>query len=271
MPDLVTALTAAAEWWPYCAGSALGQIADESVYQLMLQKINDTALDERIRTDFALGLWRKPNPEVATQLPPLLQGDTPSTIKTAAGLAIGYAGTPANDAQLIALLDDPNARRYAAYAVALGGNEAAAQKLLEVLPADRDTEEVLRMAVGSTEDDNFNLLTQAMFESGQIYRRLQVGQIMMEGANGSSYSYLWNQITTRLRAGWEGPGGMSERDIRAALFKELGNPDAARRTLVSKTLAAMNLRGLLLAARDAGIKEAREVLLELDRPKQAKL
>ena len=33
----------------------------------------------------------------------------------------------------------------------------------------------------------------------------------------------------------------------------------------------MNLRGLLLAARDAGIKEAREVLLEQDRPKEVKL
>jgi HEAT repeat protein len=255
------------------AGSALGQIADESVYQLLLQKIQDKALDERIRTAYALGLWRKPNPDVAAQLPPLLQGDTPSTIKQAAALAIGYAGAPANDAQLLTLLDDPSARRYTAFAVALGGNDAAAQKLLTILPTDRDTEEVLRMAVGSTEDDNFNLLTQAMFDSGQIYRRLGVATIMMQGGpdGGTSYTYFWQQITARLRSGWDGPGGMSDRDIRAALFKELGSPDAERRSLVARTLASMNLRGLLLAARDAGVKEAREVLLEMDRPKEVKL
>ena len=88
---------------------------------------------------------------------------------------------------------------------------------------------------------------------------------------GTTYTYFWTQVTTRLRSGWDGPGGMSDRDIRAALFKELGSPDAERRKLVARTLAAMNLRGLLLAARDAGIKEAREILLEQDRPKEVKL
>ncbi len=248
------------------AGATLGQVADQGVYQLMLQKIMDTKLDERIRTDYATGLWRKPNPDVASQLLPLLSGDTPSGIKTAAALAIGYAGSAANDAKLIALLDDPTARRYAAFAVVLGGSEDAAHKLLAVLPKDRDTEEVLRMAVNSTENDNFNILTKAMFDSGQIYRRLRVGQILMEGTGQNSYTYVWAQVTARLRSGWEGAGGMSDRDIRETLYKELGSSDASRRALVANTLASMNLRGLLLAARDAGVKEARDVLLAADRP-----
>lgn len=255
------------------AGAVLGQIADAGVYQLMLQKIMDANLDERIRAAYATGLWRKPNPEVAVQLIPLLKAaETPAAIKAAAALAVGYAANPANDGELLAMLDDPNARRYASYAVVLGGNEAAAEKLLEVLPKDRDTEEILRMAVNSTEDDNFNLLTKTMFESGQIYRRLRVAQILMQGKGDTSYTYVWAHLTTRMRAGWEGIDGMSERDIRAALFKELGNPEAARRELIAATLASMNLRGLLLAARDANIKEAREVLLQQDRPReQAKL
>lgn len=253
------------------AGSTLGLIADAGAYQLMLQKIMDTKLDERIRTDYALGLWRKPNPEISTQLLPLLQGDTPAGVKTAAALAIGYAGNPANDAKLIALLDDPNARRYAAVAITLGGSEEAAHKLVDVLAKDRDTEEILRMAVNSTEDDNFNLLMKSMFDSGQLYRRLKVAQILSEGNGTASYSYAWLHITTRLRSGWEGPGGMSDRDIRETLFKEIGSSDPARRKLVADTLLAMNLRGLLLAARDAGVKEAREVLLAAERPKEVKL
>jgi len=252
------------------AGSTLGLIADASIYPTILAKIGDAKLDERIRTDYALSLWRKPNQELSTQLLPLLSGDTPSGVKMAAALAIGYAGNPANDAQLMTLLDDQNARRYAAFAIVLGGSEDAAHKLVEVLSKDRDTEEIVRMAVNSTEDDNFNLLTKSMFESGQLYRRLKVAQILAEGNATTSYGYVWLHLTTRLRAGWEGPGGMSDREIRETLFKEIGSADAARRKLMADTLAAMNLRGLLLAARDAGVKEAREVILAAERPKEAK-
>jgi hypothetical protein len=233
----------------------------------MLQKIMDTKLEERIRADYASGLWRKPNPDVASQLLGLLQGDTPAAIKTAAALAIGYAGSPANDAKLIALLDDPSARRYAAEAIVLGGSEDGARKLLAILPKDHDTEEVLRMSVNSSGDDNFNLLMKSMFDSNQVYRRLRVAEIMMQGTGQISYSYLWQQVTSRLRSGWEGAGGMSDRDIRETIFKELSSKDPERRRLAANTLSSMNLRGLLLAARDAGVKEARDVLMANDRPK----
>jgi hypothetical protein len=205
------------------------------------------------------------------QLVPLLSGETPGAIKTAAALAIGYAGSPTTDANLISLLDDPQARRYAAMAGVLGGSEEVARKLLEVLPKDRDAEEIVRLAVNSNEDDNFNLLTKTMFESGQIYRRIRVAEILREGigegAAAISYSYVWLQLTTRLRAGWDGPGGMSERAIRNTLNEQLASQDPARRQLVANVMGAMNYRGLLLAARDAGGKEARDVLMAQDRPR----
>jgi HEAT repeat protein len=253
------------------AGAALGQIADAGIYQHMLSRIQDTKLDERIRVAYVEGLWRKPNLELSTQLLPLLEGDTPAAIKRSAALAIGYAGNPANDAKLIELLGVPASRRDAAIAITLGGSEEAARKLLEVLPKDRDAEEVLRLSVNSNEDDNFNLLTESMFSSGQIYRRLRVAQILRDGDGKIAYSYIWTQLTARLRSGWEGPAGVSSRFIREALNKELTGSDAARRLLVADTFSAMNLRGLLLAARDAKVQEARDVLLALDQPKQAKL
>jgi HEAT repeat protein len=253
------------------AGATLGQIADAGIYQHMLSRIQDTKVDERIRVAYVEGLWRKPNLDLSTQLLPLLEGDTPAAIKRSAALAIGYAGNPANDAKLIELLDNPATRRDAAIAITLGGSEAGAAKLLEVLPKDRDAEEVLRLSVNSNEDDNFNLLTESMFTSGQIYRRLRVAQILREGDGKNSYSYIWTQVTARLRSGWEGPAGVSPRYIRDAFFKELTGSDAARRAIVSETFAAMNMRGLLLAARDANIAEARQTLLALERPKQPTL
>jgi len=257
------------------AGATLGQLADAETYTVMVQKVLDTKLQENVRVFYAQGLWRKPSPEVAVQLVPLLSGDTPGTIKIAAALAIGYAGSPTTDANLISLLDDPNARRYAAMAGVLGGSEEVARKLLEVLPKDRDAEEILRMAVNSNEDDNFNLLTQTMFESGQIYRRMRVAEILKtgvgEGSSQVSYSYVWLHLTTRLRAGWDGPGGMSERAARNALNEQLASQDPERRRLVAEMMGAMNYRGLLLAARDAGVKEARQTLMDIDRPKDVKL
>jgi HEAT repeat protein len=251
------------------AGATLGQIADDAIYQMLVAKISDPQLDERIRSAYAAGLWRKPNPAAAALLMPLLnQPDAPASVRAAAALAIGYAGDPSNDAALLAMLERPEARRYASMAAVLGGGEAVAQKLLEILPKDRETEEILRAAINSPDSDDFSLITHAMFDSGQIFRRIRTAEILLQGTGEVSYSYVWAHLSARLRAGWDGPSGMNDRDIRSVLFKELGSPDPARRQLVANTLSGINLRGPLLAGRDAGIKEAREALLAADRPKK---
>jgi HEAT repeat protein len=251
------------------AGAALGQMADPPLQEMMLAKITDAKLDERVRTAYVNGLWRKPNPTLAPKLLALLTGNTPGTVKVAAALAIGYSGNPATDEAIIKLLDDPAARRYAAIAAVLGGSDAVARKLLDVLPEDRDAEEILRGAVNSNEDDNFNLLLEPMFSSGQIYRRMRVAQILKEGnpLTQVSYSYPFMQLSTRLVSGWDGAGGVSPRWIRAELYKQLTGTNPEQRKLVAATLVGMNMRGMLLAGRDAGVKEAREALLNMDRPK----
>lgn len=249
------------------AGITLGKLADAETYALVLKKIADPNLPEATRANYVQGLWQRPNAEVSTQLMPLMQASTPPAIRRAAALAIGYAGNAANDEGLRAQLDDAAIRRDTVLAAVLGGNEAAAEKLLQVLPKDRDAEDILRMTVGSNESDDFNMLSAAMFESGQIYRRLRVADILKTGTEDVSYGYVWGQLMTRLRTGWDGPGGVTDRFIRDTLYKELTTGDPARRSLVADALASMNLRGLLLAARDAGVTEARQVLLELDRPR----
>jgi hypothetical protein len=101
---------------------------------------------------------------------------------------------------------------------------------------------------------------------------MKVAQILKEGNPKTevAFTYPFMQLAARLGAGWDGPGGVSPRWIRAELYKQLTtSQDPGRRKLVAEVLAGMNQRGLLLAARDAGVKEAREVLLTLDRPKVA--
>jgi HEAT repeat protein len=250
------------------AGATLGLCADEAIYKTLVAKISDKQLDERVRSAYAAGLWRKPSATSAALLLPLLnQADTPSNVRSAAALAVGYAGDPGNDATLLSMLESPEARRYASLAAVLSGGEATARKLIEVLPKDREAEEILRGAINDPDSDDFNVITKPMFDSGQIFRRIRAAELLLQGAGETSYSYVWAHLSARLRAGWEGPGGMSDRDIRTALAAELRSTDPARRRLVANTLSAINLRGQLLAGRDAGIKEAREALLDADRPR----
>src|SRR6201999_3185354 len=112
------------------------------------------------------------------------------------------------------------------------------------------------------EDDNFNLMLESMFSSGQIYRRIRIAELLKDGnpTTNVSFSYPFQQLSARLAAGWDGPGGVSPRWIRAELYKQVTTGAPERRKLIAQILVGMNMRGLLLAARDAGVKEAREAL-----------
>lgn len=248
------------------AGATLGQIADAELFNMMLEKASSSELPEQARVAYAQGLWRRPNPALGGKLVSLLTTDSPGTLKIATALALGYAGDAATEDALIGLLDNEKARRYAAFALALGAGPKGAEKLLAFLPGDNDTEEVLRTAVGSNESDNFNLLTEPMFSSGQVYKRLGVADRLRKGTDKISYSYLWNHLTNRLSAGWGGPGGVTARFVRTEIFKGLSHSDENIRLLSASALASMNERGLLLAARDSGNREARQQLFAMDRP-----
>ncbi len=251
------------------AGIALGQLADEKIYAMILEKIRNTTLNERVRVAYAQGLWVKPNQALAKQLLPLIDGTQPAAVRRVAALAIGYAGDPSNGDQLVGLLENEATRRDAAIAIVLGGGGTApATKLLEKLKDDRDLREVLQMEVLNAENDNFNLLTEEMFTNGQVWRRLLVGEVLRTGTSEeNAYTYFFTQTIARLGLGWEGPGGVSARDIRRHLYDALIGSDAELRRLAAACLSQMNERGLLLAARDAGNSEARQVLLDLDRPR----
>src|SRR5262245_25961472 len=105
------------------SGTTVGEIADPALPEQFRAKVLDPKADERVRTAYVNGIWRKPNDALAAKLATVLGSQNPGTVKLAAALAVGYAGSPTNDDALIRLLDDPNARRYAAIAGVLGGGD----------------------------------------------------------------------------------------------------------------------------------------------------
>jgi hypothetical protein len=118
-------------------------------------------------------------------------------------------------------------------------------------------------------NDWFNLVTTGLWDSGQVYRRLRVAEILNHGEGDNRHGYAWTTFVARLQAGWGGHDGLSTNQIRRRLYADLTGSDASLRPLIVRVLAATGDLGLLMAARDSngpGAEEARNTLMELNRP-----
>lgn len=253
------------------AGAVLGQLADEDTLLTIIAKAKNPALDEATRAFYVQGLWQANVQSVSTKLMELLQPSVPAEVRRGAALAIGYAGDPQNDSLLLDLMRNPEVKREAAFAVLLGGNEEGAEELYGLINSDRELREVLQDFLMSDDSDFFNLITAQHFESGQIFRRLKVALALKNGKGEVTFSYPWQQVVARLKSGWNGPGGLNAREIRARLYAALRGPDAEQRKLAAEVLGAMNEFGLLLASRDEagpGQEEAREVIMRQNRSRR---
>ncbi|MCC6875169.1 MAG: HEAT repeat domain-containing protein [Sandaracinaceae bacterium] len=254
------------------AGFALGAVADNDVRQQVLAKIRDTNIEEIARRYYMAALWQRPDPTMVNDLLDLIQSpDTPPDVKRASALAVGYTASPAADDRITQMLEAEATRREAAFAIVLGGNEAQARALLGRLGQDQELRGIVQDSLLNQENDWFNLITGQMFESGQIFRRLRVAQILNEGEGDNRHGYAWQQVITRLRAGWDGHDGVTPREIRRRLWDALRGDDPERRRLVAAVFAAMDERGLLMAARDQsgpGREEARDALRRMNAPEQ---
>ncbi len=251
------------------AAISVGRIADEATLREIVAKVRDASVDAQVRAFYAQSLWQKPSRAIAGDLLALFgeQQGIPPEVSRAAALAVGYAADPANDARLIELLAAEGTRRDAAFAIALGGSEDAATKLLEVLTADRDLREVMLLAFQSDNSDDLELITEEMFTTGAALRRIAAARVMRVGEGDNHFILPWNKLIERLRAGWSGPGGASARFAREKLYEALVGSDAALRVTAAELLGDMNERGLLFRARDAGgpgADEARAKLREMN-------
>lgn len=251
------------------AAVSVGRLADEATLRAIVAKIRDGATDQQVRQLYAQVLWQRPNRAISGDLLTLFgqAGGVPPEVSRAAALAVGYAADPANDARLMELLEAEATRRDAAFAIALGGSPEAVAKLLLVLRHDRDLREIMQLAFQSQDSDDLDLVTEDMFASGAIMRRLQAAQVMRTGEGEGSFGLPWTKALERLKTGWGGPGGASARFAREKLYEVLVGSDAELRVIVANLLGDMNERGLLFRARDAGgvgADEARAKLREMN-------
>lgn len=252
------------------AAASLGLVATPETMRQVIAFVQQPDVEDDVRRYYVQALWQRPAPELEAALLDLVADPVaPDDVRRAAALALGYAGDPDNDARLGALLESPDTRREAAFAVALGGSDENARKLLDVLVEDSDLADLLGYVFGNEENDWFNVLTVPMFESGQIYRRFRVARILREGKGDDRFGFAMVKALGALKSGWEGAGGVPPREVRRRLYEAMTGDDPARRALAADMLGEMGERGLLLRGRDEdgpGAEEARAVLLRLDDP-----
>jgi HEAT repeat protein len=254
------------------AGLALGACANDEILETVIAKIQQTDLDEAARRFYLGALWQHPSRAVAGRLMELMTNPaTPPDVRHPAAIAIGYASDPANDERLIALLENHDMAFDAGIAIILGGSDAAARALLAKLGEDDDLRQSLQTELMNAENDFFNLVTTDLWDSGEVYRRLRVAEILNDGDGDNRQGYAWQTFAARLQSGWSGVHGLTANDIRQRMLTDIGGTDAERRALIARALGAMNATGLLMAARDgggAGAEDARRVLFEMNRPTQ---
>lgn len=234
------------------AAASIGQSATAEQIADVLRKVNDQGINEPARRYYVQALWQRPHPEINRQLLDVMRGNAPSEVKRAVALAIGYSGDASMDAPLMEMLDNEATRRDAAFAVLLGGSDAAARKLVQILRQDADVREILQMTLMAEDNDWFNLLTEQMFESGQVWRRITVSKILADGDRNQSFGYAMAKTVAVLRSGWEGTNGVNSQFVRQKMWEALKGNDAAKRDLALQILMAIPERGLLLRARDEG-------------------
>lgn len=241
------------------AGTALGALADDTVLEMIIGKIQQTDLDEAARRYYLNALWQHPSRALAGRLLDLIENPaTPPDVRRPAAIAVGYTADPANDERLIRMLGNEDLSRDAAFAIVLGGSEAAGAALLDAIVASSDLRDAMTQAITNSETPWFNLIRTDTWESGEVYRRLRVARVLDTAEGDRRFGLVWSETITRLQGGWDGHLGMTIGEVRRRVYADLTGDDAAMRALAVEVLGSMNELGLLMAARDAGGNGAEE-------------
>ena len=262
------------------AGNTLATIADDATLQQAAARAMDTTKPTDVRRFYLLALRARSTPQIATQLVSayLKPGEDVNLMRYAA-IAAGFGGDESTIAAIRPLLasTDGNVKLHAAMAAVLLGSESLATALVEALMANRELADLIRpefvtrgaQSGGPTMMEPIELmpLTEAMFTSGAVNRRI-LGALALERGRGTNkYDFAIQWLRGRIRAGWDHPLGISPYAVREKIRQAASGSDAAARDVAFKLLRSLNDRGSLLFLRrqpgETG-ETARRVLLEIN-------
>lgn len=229
------------------AADSLADVSDEKVMETIVEKVSDTAIDVVVRSALIQGLWHKPSVAAVEAMMKLLEGDGDYELVRSAAIVIGESGDTAMAERLNKLLDhqDEHRQRAAVMAILLGaGNLDRLDRVLAILAGQE-----ARLVIRDWYESHPIFLTQEMFDSGRVFRRLEVTRALADRTENSPEEILWpwKHLMQRLKNGWDtSPGGLTALDVRR-LLAEAVRGNEQYRDLAAKVLGGLNERGFLLA------------------------
>jgi len=237
------------------AADALGIVADEATLDRAVDRATDPRTPAGVRQGFAQALrHRVPRAALPRLMGYLRSGEDDARSRTAV-TALATAADPQMNDELLELLDDERARVNAGIAVALGGDEEGARRLVALTRRDGAYDTELRTRLMEHEF----LFDAAALDDGRIHRL--VGRLL--ALRDAGVGAVFTACTQKMAESADHPGAIGSRELRRAFARDLVEGDDDQRHMAAEVLFAMGERGILLAVRAteaAGATEADEVL-----------
>lgn len=231
-------------------GAVLGVVGDDPTLDAAADRVTDARTQSGVRQSLLRALRRRTPTAALSRLMGYVRGGEDDERSRSASIVVGEQMTPEIRAELVSLLADERAKRHAALALALGGDDASAVALAAALAAD-----------GALTTHLHTQLTELDWE---IVPELVVPRVL-HGARVREHALglMLDRYGAALREAEGGPATPSARALRRMLESHTGDADALVRRGACEALAVLGDRGYLLALRQRGGPGAEEAALVL--------
>jgi hypothetical protein len=221
------------------AAAVLGVVADDANLDTAVDRAMDARTPAPVRQSLVRALRRRTPASALARLMGYVRGGEDDERTRAAVVIVGEQAGPELRAELVTLLGDERARRFAAVALSLGGDDASAAALTAALSADAA------------------LATHVNMQLTEMTWEVDADRIVPHVAHAlrlrdRNFGLPFDRYALALRGATGGPATPSARAIRRLLEVRAQDSDAAIRRTVAAALLGLNARGALLAMRDTG-------------------
>jgi hypothetical protein len=231
-------------------GAVLGAVGDDAALDAAADRVVDARTPPGVRQALARALRRRTPPAALSRLMGYVRGGEDDERSRVATIIVGEQATPEIRAELVTLLGDERAKRHAAMALVLGGDEVSTEALARALAADRALASEINTRLTELEHEVVPELVIARVQHGVRLRERALGLFL-------------ERYTQALRSSEGGSASPSARVLRRQLELELSSADPGTRRGAAEAIAGLGARGVLLALRQSGRLGAEEADLVL--------
>ncbi|MCS6858508.1 MAG: HEAT repeat domain-containing protein, partial [Sandaracinaceae bacterium] len=232
------------------AAAVLGEVGDNSTLEKAADRLLDPSTPSGVRRAILRALRRNTPRSVLSRMMGYVRGGEDEERSWLAAIVVGEGGGSEEYRELAALLKDARASRHAAFALSLGGDDAARKALSQALASSTALVQELSHKLNETE--------QEISRTHLLARITHAAKLREQG-----FGLPFERLSQAMRASERGPATPSARELRREMAQLLDDEDPKRRQAAAHALLALGAKGILLARRAKGGPGAKEASLAL--------